>query len=408
LDVNFTGNGSIGEEEEKEMIGDALPKFVRDWLFKNALKFPNVVGFSLDELPRLRWGRPNQLLNATRQDKSVIRFYVQNKLPIDLLRYSKDVIPAWVKIRHHLKKYSFDTDVVEIGLPQAPMPIPYDDLGEKALASEVDKTVNFRPVELGVSVGNEAITAGSLGMLYLPTELQYKLLFHNAKLKQFIDDILAGSNAHVTTPNAGWSVEDVIASGKINMLQRGSYHGGEVPNDVAGKYLWHQQIHPVEIPSDCNIAGGVASSLNGLSKLLGRQSRFKVFAPLINSIDFGLYKPSVEHILKIADDSIDVGKPFTSHLYAGSEQSGILCKISEILKARPDIRPANNNWCDPQVGDRIKGCSFWCNYETPVQDINGVITVNYGDFMALMQNAVVVANDGTIKGGWSGSGWFKV
>lgn len=365
------------------MIGDLLPKYVRKWLWKNAWKFPNVVGFSTDVLPRYRH-------RAFEFEREVIRFYVQKKLPIDVLRYD-DVIPSWINIRHHLKKHGFDTDVMEIGLPQAPMPIPQPDLDYLA---EVDKTINFRPVELGVSVGNEAITAGSLGMLYLPTKLT--------------DEILAGTNAHVATPNAGWSVEEVIASGKINMLQRGSYHGGKVPTDVAGKYFWHQQVHPIEVPSDCNIAGGIASSLNRLSRLFGRQSRFKTFAPLVNSIDFALYKPSVKHILKIADDSIDITEPFTGHLYAGSDTSGILCKISEILKTRPDIKPANNNWCDPKVGDRIKMCSFWCNTEREVIDVNGIITVNYGDFMALMQSAIVVENDGTIKGGYSGSGAFIV
>jgi len=393
------------------MIGDILPKVVRDWLFANAFKFPNVVGFSLDELPRIMFGMPNQLFSGRKGTESAVRFYVREKLTENLLR-DKDIIPFLLNIRHRLKKYRFWTDVIEIGLPKAPMPIPQSDISYLA---EVDKTINFRPVELGVSVGNEAITAGSLGMLYIPTEVVWKNISFLSnprisllnKIKKLADDVLAGSNAHVATPNAGWTVEEVIASNKINMLQRGAYHGGKVPTDVNGKYLWHQQIFPVDIPSDCNIASGVTSVLNNLSKLFHRQSRFRTFAPVINSIDFGLYKPTVEHVLKVADDSIDVNNPFTCHLYAGSEQSGVLCKISEILKARPDIRPANNNWADPQVGDRIKGCSFWCNYETDVQDVNGVLNVNYGDFLALMQKSVIVANDGTIKGGWSGSGWFK-
>lgn len=380
------------------MIGDLLPRYVREWLWKNVWKFPNIVGFSMDVLPRHRRG----VFDFGRE---VVRFYVQKKLPVSMLRYD-DIIPAWINVHHHLKKHSFDTDIIEIGLPQAPMPMPLGSSYKPLTA--VDKTVNFRPIELGVSVGNEAITAGSLGMLYLPTKLQYMHVHYNVKLKEYVNEILAGTNAHVVTPNAGWSVEDVVASGKINILQRGAYHGGKVPIDVSGKYVWHQQVHPIEIPSNCNIAGGVVGFLNRFSKLFGRQSRFKTVVPLANSIDFGLYKPSVKHILKIADDSIDVGKPFVGHLYAGSEQSGVLCKISEILKAKPDIRPANNNWCDPKVGDRIKGCSFWCNTEREVIDVNGIITVNYGNFMALMQNAIIVENDGTIKGGWSGSGWFKV
>ncbi len=381
------------------MIGDTLPKFVRDWLWKNAWKFPNVIGFSTDVLPRFRH-------NAFEFSRETVKFYVQKKFPLDMLR-AKDIIPEELKLRHYFKKYSFDTDVMEIGLPKAPMPIP-----NVSSLSEVDKTVNFRPVEMGVSVGNEKITAGSLGMLYERTKtepIKIPLLypeFHHPYNVVTTKDIVAGSNAHVTTPNAGWSVEDVINSGAVRILQRGAYHGGKVPDDVVGEYQCHQQIYPMNTLSNCKISKSCTFLLNGLSSILRRQTRFKPYIEHVNSIDFGFYKPSVEHIMKIADNSIDITKPFCGHLYAGSDQTGIICKISEILKAFPNLKPMTNQWRDPRVGERVKGCSFWCNYETLVTDVNGVITVNYGDFLALMQNAVVVQNDGTIKGGYSGSGWW--
>jgi len=344
---------------------EKLPKFVQDWLWKNAFKYPNVVGFSLDVLPRQR--------SNSYTSQEAVRFYVKEKVGLDILRF-KDLIPPALAIKHK----HFETDVVEIGLPEK---------------FTIDKTKAFRPVELGVSIGNQAITAGSLGMLYF---------------KGNDPDLWGGSNAHVISPNPKWSIEEVINSGLVNMFQPGSYHGGAA-KDTVGIYDYHQQIYPVEIPSNCDVAGNLAKLLNGFSWLLGRKSRFRTIVPYTNSIDFGLYKITKEHILKVADDSIDVeDKEFTSHLYAGSDTVGILCKISKILEARPDLKPANGYWADPEVGDRIKGCSFWCNYETDVIDVNGVVNVNYGDMMALMTDAIMVNNDGTIKGGWSGSGWFRV
>jgi len=369
---------------------ELLPKFVRGWLLENVWKYPNVVGFSEALMPRIRTG---QLTN-----KEVIRFYVESKVSPLNLRY-QDLIPPWIGIRNKIRKTWFDVDVVPIGRPMGPQPIP-PLAGVRRM--EIDKTANFRPVELGVSVGNELITAGSLGMLYL-TATESKFVY---------DKILSGSNAHVLSPDPTWSVEDVLKSGKIRILQRGAYHGGKVPDDVVGNYLWHQQVHASNLPSDCSVSKGVVWSLNKIASLFGRQTRFKAYIQqLLNTIDFALYEPTVEHKMKVADDSIDVhNKPFIGHLFGGSEQVGVLCKISEILKIRPDIKPVSD-WVDPKVGDKVKGCSFWCNYETEVTDVNA--TVNVGGYggptgIAIFQNCVLVSNANVIKGGWSGSGWFKV
>lgn len=367
-----------------------LPKYMINWLFQNAYKFPNVIGFSMDFSIAQIDGKFDKTID------DVVRFYVTEKInPKHLL--PQELIPATLSIRNFLKKYKFYTDVIELGEVEAIPPIPLD-----VYTSEIDKTANFRPVELGVSVGNEAITAGSLGMLY-------EVLEDNEIYGVKAGDDTVGSNAHVLTPNAMWTIDEVVNSKLINILQRGSYHGGVVPVDVVGKYLWHQQISGIGPDSECPVSLGSVKFLNFVSKLLGRKSRFRTLAPLVNSIDFALYKPSVEHLLKVADNSIDVAKPFGAHLFAGSNSSGILVHISEILNQCPiKIRPKNNNYSDFQVGDKIKGCSFWCNYETDVIDANGVVNVSYGNSIAPFQKVVVVNNDGTIKGGWSGSGWFKV
>jgi len=375
---------------------ELLPEYVQNWLMKNAWKYPNVIGFSNAMMPRMR--------NHSATRKPVLRFYVRAKKGLGELRYPKDVIPAWVGIRNRIRKQEFDTDVVQIGDVRGPQPIPPLSLSEdnkKLMKLAVDKTVNFRPVELGVSVGNEMITAGSLGMLYL--------LATNPAFKIY-DKVVAGSNAHVLTPDPTWSIDEIIESRKVRILQRGAYHGGKVPEDVVGSYLWHQQINVLG-GSSCPIGNGVAWTLNKLASALRRRTRFRTYVEGINTIDFALYELSVDHKLKIADDSINVRNPFVGHLYAGSTDVGVLCKISEILKARPDIKPHSDNWLDPQVGDEVAGCSFWCNTKQTVTDVNAILNVGgYGGLSgtALFQKSVLITNVGSvIKGGWSGSGWFK-
>jgi len=53
----------------------------------------------------------------------------------------------------------------------------------------------------------------------------------------------------------------------------------------------------------------------------------------------------------------------------------------------------------------VKGCSFWCSYQTRVTDPRAAVTVSYGSFRAYFEDVIMVHNEGVIKGGWSGSGW---
>jgi len=369
-----------------------LPTYLTNWLFENAFKYPNVIGFSND----LSIVQMDGKFDPTIDD--VVRFYVKKKIEKETLAL-RQLIPGQLSVRHNLKSQKFETDVVEIGEVMANPPIP---LRKFNPYPAVDKTQNFRPVELGVSVGNEAITAGSLGMLY-------DVLEDNTEFGVKAGDTLPGSNAHVLTPDPTWTVDEVYNSLKLNILQRGAYHGGKVPDDVVGSYLWHQQINSLGIDSECPVSKGSIKFLNTMAKLFSRKSRFKAVVPLVNTIDFALYEPTTDHILKIADDSIDTTKPFGGHLFAGSDQSGVIVHISEIMNQSPiKIRPKNNNYADFKVGDKVKGCSFWCNYETDVIDANAVLNVGYGNSIAPFQKVVIVNNDGSIKGGWSGSGFFKV
>lgn len=339
--------------------------------WKELQKKPNVIGYSHD----LKNRQKNGVLIPETQ---VFRIYVTRKLPLKELN-ANDIIPRMLglpfletKDKNILR--SVETDVVEIG---------------EIKTLSVDKTAKFRPVEIGVSVGNWAITAGSLGMLYKDAE----------------GNLYAGSNAHVLTDGDASKTPEEIVEKRI--LQPGSYHAGQTEDNVVGTYFWHERIIPIGI-STCPIGTGFASLINFALKLFKRHGILAYQDTSENFIDFAVYKPSVEHIMKIADDSIDIKLPFVGHLFGGSEQVAVYCKIAEILKARPDIKPLNNNWSDIQDGDNIKCCSFWCHYEGKVIDANAAINVNYGNFVAFFTNVFLVENDGTVKGGYSGSGGFKV
>lgn len=364
------------------IVGEKLPKNVRTWLWNNAFNFPNVVGYSIKYQ---KWFAGNNQYPVP-----VVRFYVNKKVSLSSL-LPEEIIPKTLKIRNVVRKKAYQTDIIEIGELCANPPIPND-----VRTSEVDKTQNFRPVELGVSIGNQAITAGSLGMLY-----------------EGVNGMMycGGTNAHVGTPDAGMTVDEVVKSGKINILQRGVYHGGRIPQEVVGTYLWHKQVFgDKQEQSTCPIANFAALSLNALAWLFRRGSRLIAVGEIpTNTIDFMLYKPVTEHRLKIADNSINPHNTFIGHLFASGSTFGVICKISNIIKECPyPIKPLNGKWGDVAIGDKVKGCSFWCNFETEVIDTDAVVNVNYGDFTALMEDQILVRNDGTIKGGWSGSGWFKV
>ena len=318
----------------------------------------NVIGYSRTLKPRIKDGR---VLEGTR----VFRVYVKRKVPVQELD-PRDVIPVAFIFDNG---ETVETDVVEIG-------------EVKAL---VDKTGRVRPVKLGVSVGHWNVTAGSLGMLY----------------KDKHGNIVAGSNAHVLTPDPSKRPGEIKEK---RILQPGAYHGGRNPDNVVGTYRWHKRIEPIGV-SNCFPSRVIVEMLNGLYSLLGRKTRFHLgVVERPNLIDFAVYEPSVLHSLEVADGSL-ADEPFIGHLFAGSSQVGVICKVKYIVKEGyyPLVE-----WTEVEDGDTVKGCSFWCNYETRVLDSSAVVRVGYGNFTALFSDVIFVFNDGTIKGGWSGSGFRRL
>ena len=319
----------------------------------------NVVGYSLELKPRIRNGK-------IIEDELCIRIYVKKKLPITALRKA-DIIPEELELKNGSDRFIVRTDVVGIEDPLA-------------LSS---KTSRIRPVPLGVSIGHWDITAGSLGLLFEKNGV-----------------ILAGSNAHVLTPDPSLQSSEIHEK---RIVQPGVYHGGKKNSNVVGKYLYHKRIVPST--GTCSIARGICKFLNYFSKLLGRKGMFSYVTYAPNYIDFAVYEPTVDHILEVADGSFTNKDPFIGLLFAGSSSSGVICKSKYIEELGfkpliPSIEVKDN--------DIVGGCSFWCHYVTKVMDSSAALSVNYGSYRAFFEDVILVYNDNTIRGGWSGSGWRLV
>ena len=319
-------------------------------LYKKVQDKANVVGCSTELMLRVKKGE--QILGS-----SVFRIYVTKKAPFALLA-KRDIIPKKLK--------KIETDIVEVGTVRA---------------YATDRTAKLRPVPLAASVGHEDITAGSLGVLYTKEGHTY-----------------AGSNAHVLTPNASLHPGEITNK---DICQPGPAH--DSAKHVVGLYEWHDRVKPVTEP-DCKIANSVVRILNAISKLCGRSTRLFATSPLVtNHQDFGVYKPTLQHVLEVPDASL-ANKQFIGHLFAGSDVVGVICKAKYAIEKgyTPMIEHA-----EVTVNDTVWGASFWGDYETSVEDTSAMIQVSYGDFVAMLEDVIIVKNESIVKGGWSGSGWYK-
>ena len=285
--------------------------------------------------------------------------YVKKKEKEEFLS-KQDLIPRYVK--------GMRVKVIEIG---------------KVEALNIDRTQKVRPVLLGLSVGHHDITAGSLGMMFIA------------------DEVVVGSNAHVISPNAGMNPDDVKEK---RIYQPGPYHQGTPEENICGEYIWHKQIKPATTPSPCKISKGIVACLNFIWSLFGRHTRFQAFQENVNHIDFGIYRPSVEHLCKLPDDQ-DFPGSFIGLLFAGSDKVGVICKVKYIIDEgfTPRVSPT-----EVKQMDVVWGSSFWGDYQTTVQDESATIQVSYGDFTAIFEDVILVHNEDVIRGGWSGSSFYKV
>ena len=312
----------------------------------------------MELMPRIKNG---EVVPGTK----VFRVYVTKKVAREELKRS-EVVPKKMK--------GVETDIVEIG---------------KIRAYSTDRTQRIRPVPLAVSVGNYNITAGSLGMHY----------------KSPVGDplIYAGSNAHVLCDSPDLPPEEIEEK---RICQPGPAHDKNNKQDnIVGEYMWHDQVNPVT-SSECQLANFVLGVLNKAAAFFGRNTRFYTTAMVTNHQDFAVYFPSEfgQHVLEIPAASLE-GKKFIGHLFAGGDTIGVIGKVKYAIEEGfdPVIEPA-----EVEVGDTVWGASFWGDYETVVEDASAMIQVSYGDFVAMFEDIVLVKNEKIVKGGWSGSGWYKI
>jgi len=237
----------------------------------------NVVGYSKKLRKRIRDG--------VEVDEEVIRIYVSKKLHASALSL-RDIVPKEID--------GVPTDVVEIGDVKA--------LDVHPLAH----VTRVRPLVAGVSIGNWAITAGTLGWF-----------FRDGKGREML-----GSNAHVLA-------DDPLSqsSGETRIVQPGRADGGAVPDDVVGAYYWHKPL----AGSGCAVSNAVAGLLNGISALLNRRTRFQLDVVERARIDFAVAEPAVEYELKLV--TAEEWDGFVGLGFAGSSQASFFCKAEHIEAA---------------------------------------------------------------------------
>ena len=147
---------------------------------------------------------------------------ILKKLQVDL-GSQKNLIPKEID--------GVPTDIVEIGEIKA--------LNLHPLAH----VTRIRPLVAGVSIGNWAITAGTLGWY-----------FKDGKGREML-----GSNAHVFADNPL-----TPSSFEKRIVQPGRFDQGNVPDDVVGNYYWHRPLSG----SECIVSNAIMDILNGTSRIL--------------------------------------------------------------------------------------------------------------------------------------------
>lgn len=315
------------------------------------LEKKNIRGFSKVLQPKVSKGKVLPIPS--------IRFWASEKLPLRSLD-KRDIIPSSI--------LDIPTDIMiggdwRVNPPKKKVKVPV-------------KTDRIRPLVAGISIGNMDITAGTHGWYYDKD-----------------NEVFGGTNAHVncSNPSKEGSVEKRI-------VQPGTYDSGS-ENDIIGSYEWHKRIAPIGDTSNCEIAGLATKTLNGISKLFNRNTRFSTYVQITNKIDFGTFYIDEPYELKLIDfDS--TGYLGVGHGFAGSDQTSILCKGSYIEEE--GYNPVNTKFISVIEDDIVTktGRTTCCN-SAKVTDRSAVSQVNYGSFVAIFDDIIIT--DHLLDGGDSGS-----
>jgi len=324
------------------------------------VNYKNVVGFSNYPAKRIK--------NGQKIDEEVIRIYVSKKQGPEEL-YDEWILPREVE--------GFPIDVVEIGEVRAlANPIPKD--GRREVV---------RPLVSGISVGNIAITAGTLGV---PAKKS--------------GELFGCSNAHVLTPDPS---NQYVSEQRI--VQPGKYDDPNCAAHIIGRYHWHERIYPESQPSECPVSKTTIWLLNKVSSALGRRSRFRTYVYGENYQDFAVFKLAngIYYDTTRTFDFDISDYELVARLFAGSNMYTIMCKLKYQLASgyQPVVRYSTKPFVE---GEELRKSGRTTGDTTgTVFDVSASMRINYGSFNAVIKD-VVVATDMS-AGGDSGSDiWRKI
>lgn len=147
--------------------------------------------------------------------------------------------------------------------------VPIDVIQTGIIRAFQAPTGRFRPAPGGVSIGHKDITAGTLGC-WVKRNKEWMILSNNHVL------------ANINVGKKG----DAI-------LQPGSYDGGKNPDDQIATLEDFIEITLQELPSDCDVAGGMVAILNALASMAGSDTRLKAIRirAIENLVDAAIARP---------------------------------------------------------------------------------------------------------------------
>jgi len=335
---------------------------------KELLRYPNVTGYSKKLRFRQKDGKTLPEL--------CIQIHVTEKIPESKLNL-QDMLPR--------ELYGIPIDIISVGDLRIPPLLP----------ESPGKLVNnpklgiVRPLVAGISIGNFAITAGTLGNFVTKTT------------EPDIGEIFMASNAHVFAddPQNAESLEKTI-------IQPGRHDGGE-PTDVIGEYYWHNRLNSNANPdSECIISRTITKSLNIISKAFRRKTRFSTYVdnPIVNKIDFAVARCTNDFMDKHYDHFFDPQRyNIVGYGFAGSNITSLVCKMPYVETIGYKATIHEYHLVEPS--DRVIKIGRSCASEAEVLDDSCFEIVNYGNAMITFDDVIMTKK--LLEPGDSGSAIYR-
>ncbi|GAB6138906.1 chymotrypsin family serine protease [Halanaerobaculum tunisiense] len=211
--------------------------------------------FSLENVVGV--GRGYKEVNGQQTDQECIKVLVEKKVASEELDNG------------HLVPQSLgeqETDVIEVGQVEL-------------LANDQVRTTKLRPAQPGVSIGHYKITAGTFGAVVKDNETGEPLILSNNHVLANITD-----------------GQDGRAQIGDDILQPGSYDGGEEEQDVIGELARFVPLYDDQGPN-CPITLGVNRLLRGFGKLFNLP--FEVGSMAIeNKVDCAVAEPKSTDVIE--------------------------------------------------------------------------------------------------------------